>query len=632
MSDTSLIFNLVARDQASATIARMQDRINTAAAGIGAGAAAGLGVGLVQGLDLEAATDKMSAQLAVGPEKAAQLSKVAADVYEDAWGDSADTVAQAVSGVYRNIGDVSGVKGGIKGVTTQVLALAQTYDQDLGGVTAAVGQMMKTGLAKNADEALDIIAVGMSKGVNKADDFLDTLNEYGTQFRDLGLNGAQATGILRQGLKAGARDADVVADAMKELNIRVKDGTAAEGLKKLGLNADQMADAFATGGPEATAALQKITDRLRGIKDPSDRARMAQALLGTQSEDLSKALYAINPSTATKGLGELSGAAEKMTKTVGDNPKAALEKFKRAATTELGEIAGKFMTFSQENSAVMKPLLFTLAGIAAAILLIKAGMMAWSAALAVWTAAKAIATAAQWLWNAAMAANPVTWIILAIIALIAIVVLLVMKWDWVKAKLLILWDKIKAGLAAGWQWMKKNVFQPIGDFFTKKIPGWAEQGIQWLKDKWDGLVDFVTGLPEKMHKASRGMFNGIMDSFKSAVNWLIEKWNSFSLTIGGGSVLGFDIPSVTLHTPNIPYLAKGGNIMRGGTAVVGEAGPELISMPRGAQVTPLTGGAGGGAVRVVFDVQGADADMKRMIRKMVRVDGGGNVQVAFGRE
>ncbi|MGW3571220.1 hypothetical protein ACWDSL_46330 [Streptomyces sp. NPDC000941] len=36
------------------------------------------------------------------------------------------------------------------------------------------------------------------------------------------------------------------------------------------------------------------------------------------------------------------------------------------------------------------------------------------------------------------------------------------------------------------------------------------------------------------------------------------------------------------------------------------------------------------AVRVVFDVTGGDSDLKRMIRKMVRVEGRGNVQIAFG--
>jgi hypothetical protein len=38
-----------------------------------------------------------------------------------------------------------------------------------------------------------------------------------------------------------------------------------------------------------------------------------------------------------------------------------------------------------------------------------------------------------------------------------------------------------------------------------------------------------------------------------------------------------------------PMLARGGNISEGGSAIVGDAGAELLSLPKGAKVTPLTG-------------------------------------------
>ena len=45
-----------------------------------------------------------------------------------------------------------------------------------------------------------------------------------------------------------------------------------------------------------------------------------------------------------------------------------------------------------------------------------------------------------------------------------------------------------------------------------------------------------------------------------------------------------------LNIPKIPKLAEGGIIDQSGIAMVGEAGPELLSLPRGASVTPLSGG------------------------------------------
>src|SRR3546814_1114465 len=63
--------------------------------------------------------------------------------------------------------------------------------------TRAVAKMIKTGLAKNAEEAFDILTRGAQTGANEAEDLLDTFSEYSTQFRKLGLDGKTAMGLLR---------------------------------------------------------------------------------------------------------------------------------------------------------------------------------------------------------------------------------------------------------------------------------------------------------------------------------------------------------------------------------------------------------------------------------------------------
>lgn len=398
MSDTSLVFNLIARDQASGEVSQFAERLNTAAAGIGAAFAMALGAGVMTNLDVTAAGDKLAAQLGVGSAEAAELSQVAATVYKNAWGDSIETVNEAIRGVYQNIGDVSDAEGGLEGITTKALALAQTFDQEVGPTTAAIGQMLKTGLADSADEAFDILTRGFQTGANKADDLLDTVNEYGTQWRKFGLDGQTAMGLLSQGLKAGARDADIVADSIKEFSIRAIDGSTgtADGFKMIGLSVDDMAAKIGKGGSSATAALDLTLDKLRAIEDPVKRDQAAVALFGTQAEDLGAALYSLDPSAAVGALGQVGGAADKMTKSVGDNPKAALESFKRTALVELGEAAGTFIQFATENQAVMVPLMYTLAGLAALVLVVKAAMMVYAAVSTVVTAAHAVMSASAW--------------------------------------------------------------------------------------------------------------------------------------------------------------------------------------------------------------------------------------------
>jgi phage-related minor tail protein len=514
VSDTSLVFNLVAREQVSETLGKVKEKFDAVATGIAAGVAGGLAAGVAQSLDMSAANAKLAAQLGVGPAEAAKLSKASADVYANAWGDSSETVNEAIRGVYQNIGDASKAKGGLEGLTTKALALAETFDQEVGPTTTAVGQMLKTGLAKNADEAFDIIARGFQSGVNKSDDFLDTLNEYSTQFRDLGLDGATATGILKQGLQAGARDADLVADAMKELNIRVQDQSAAKGLKSLGLNAHDMAEAFAAGGPRAKQALQTITDRLRAVEDPTKRYALAQQLLGTQSEDLSKALYAIDPSKAVESLGKVDGAAAGVTKTLAESPAKTLEKFKRTVMVKLAEVGGVFLQFATDHQGVMVPLAYTLGGIAAAVLAIKAGMMVWTAAQTAWTAATSIATGVQWLWNAAMAANPMVWVVVAIIALVAAIVLVATKTTFFQDVWSATWEGLKTGTKAAVDWIM-DALSWLGGL-PGKFAGWFGTAKDWAVAKMAALVSWVTGLPGRLWNALAGLAGSLRDRASSA--------------------------------------------------------------------------------------------------------------------
>lgn len=535
MSDTSLVFNLVARDRASATLGKVKEKFDMAATGIATGVAGALGVGIAQSLDMSAANAKLAAQLGVGPAEAAKLSKVSADVYAGAWGDSATTVNEAIKGVYQNIGDVSKAKGGLEGVTSKALALAETFDQEVGPTTAAVGQMIKTGLAKNADEAFDILTAGFQSGANKADDLLDTVGEYGTQWRKFGLDGQTAMGLLSQGLKAGARDADVVADAIKEFSIRAIDGskTTAAGFQAIGLDAAQMATRIGKGGSSATAALDETLDRLRGIKDPVKRSAAAVQLFGTQAEDLGDALYSLDPSTAVKGLGQVGGAADKAMKTLSESPAKTLERFKREATTKLAEVSGTFIQFAASNKSVMEPLAYTLGGIAAAVLAVKAGMMVWAAAQAAWSAATAIATGVQWAWNSALFASPITWIILAIIALVAIIVIIATKTTWFQTIWSTVWGAIKAVVA-----MHVNAIMAVIGWFAS-LPGkfahWFGAAKDWAVQKFTALVSWLTGFPgralsainnlnvyigNKAIQAGNALKNAVVNRALSLINWM----------------------------------------------------------------------------------------------------------------
>lgn len=378
----------------------MGERFNTAAAGIGVGFAAVLGASIMQSMDMEAAGDKLAAQLGLGPAEAAQVAEVSASVYKNAWGESVDEVNLAIKGVYQNIGDTSQAEGGLEGVTTKALALASTFDQDLTMSTAAVGQMIRTGLADNADEAFDILTVGLGTSADKAGDLLETINEYSTQFRRVGLDGQTAIGLISQGLEAGARDADQVADAIGIFGETALAGgkTVDAAFESIGLNADDMAKAIGAGGATAEEALGKTLSALRGTTDEQVKLNAAGALFGDPGKVMGDALYALDPAgaAAAAGMDKAAGAAGRMTDKVSSGPKAAIEEFKRTVMTELGEVAGGVAKFALENKGTVVPLTYAFAGLAATVLVVRGAMMVYSAVSAVVTAANAVISASCW--------------------------------------------------------------------------------------------------------------------------------------------------------------------------------------------------------------------------------------------
>lgn len=280
-------------------------------AAIGAAISAAIGESIQSGIERINLEGTLKAKLG-DTGMAAEAAQVAGQVYAAGWGESLDQIGDDVSLLMQQLGRID-ESADFTTLTQQAEALASTFDQDVGGMAAAAGQMIKTGLADNAQQAFDILTVGFQSGADMGQDLLDTFVEYPAQFEKLGLSGEQAMGLISQGLQNGARNADLVADAIKEFSIRAVDGsdTTRQGFELLGLSADEMAAKFGQGGDVAADAFDLVLDRLRNIEDPVERSAAAVDLFGTQAEDLGNALYSLDPSSAVEALGQVDGAAQK---------------------------------------------------------------------------------------------------------------------------------------------------------------------------------------------------------------------------------------------------------------------------------------------------------------------------------
>lgn len=285
--------------------------------GVAAAAGVGIGLALMDGISRQFQETKLggllTAQTGATGQAAAQLGDTAGEIFTDNFGESLDEVGDAMRAVFNNkLIDVSATKDQIKQVTEAAMTSAQVVGEDVNQIARAAQQLVRTGLASTVTEALDLITHASQEGLNASEDLIDTTTEYSTKFRDLGLSGQEAFGLIRQAIDAGARDTDTAADALKEFAIRAQDGSAttARGFANIGLEARTMGDMIAGGGKTAHQALKMTLDGLSRIQDPLARDQAAVDLFGTKAEDLGDALYEMDLDSAGDKFGEFAGSTE----------------------------------------------------------------------------------------------------------------------------------------------------------------------------------------------------------------------------------------------------------------------------------------------------------------------------------
>lgn len=591
----------------------MEKTFSAKSAALGlAGAAAGAGLvsAFTDSLEFESAGALMEAQLGVGSPIAAAAGEAAGNLYANAYGESIGEVNDAVKSVAQNVAGMSNATAGeLESVTGQMMSLAQVMEVDVGQASNAVGQMIRNGLAKDATEAMDLLAAGAQQGANRMDDLADVFAEYGETFQVAGLDGATAMGIMAQGMEAGAWSADLVADSIREFGILAQDtaSTAGPAFTTLGLDAGQMAADVAAGGDRATGALDATLDALRAMPPGVDRSRLAVELFGTKAEEMGDSLFAIDPSEATARLGDFAGKAEEADAALGDTAAAKIEAISRGFQDWAMSIVGVEGPLGDVAAGV-----YSMGGDAIGL----AGNLGMAAValkgLGIWSG---IATAAQWLWNAALSANPIGIVVLAIAALVAGLVYAWHNSETFREVVMGVWEAVKTGISNAVTW----IGDAIGWF--GRLPGMIGGWFGSMKDaaiaKAVELVGWVRGLPGRIGSAigslgsmllnaGRDLLSGLWRGIQNGAGWLRDRIFGFFGNILPGwvkNILGIRSPSKVFadlgkHLPSgmaVGMDAGMPGLLAQATAL-GEATRDAAgaALDGGLSLPGLAGGAAGG--------------------------------------
>lgn len=139
----------------------------------------------------------------------------------------------------------------------------------------------------------------------------------------------------------------------------------------------------------------------------------------------------------------------------------------------------------------------------------------------------------------------------------------------------------------------KDIFFGIIDFIKNVFTGNWRGAFENIKNIVSAIFQGMINVVKAPINVIIGIINGLISGIAAGVNGVIGALNKLKIDVPdwvtdltGIKTFGFNLSTVS--APQIPLLAEGGNAIEAGSAIVGEAGAELIDLPQGARVTPLT--------------------------------------------
>lgn len=339
------------RDRISQTIGdgfKIAQGVAVAAAAAIAVAVVGIGAAAFSvSNDVATATANIQAELGTTAEEAERLGDIATDVWGNNFAGSITEAAGAVGLIRQQLGDMSDNE--LQRATENAFRLQDVFGVEVPeSVDAARTLMEQFGLT--SEEAFDFIAKGFQNGLNRSDDFLDTIGEYSVQFASGGADAGEFFSLLESGMQGGMLGTDKAADAFKEFRVRIQDGSTltAESLEAIGISSEELLAGMQDGTVSAADAFSLVMDALNNVDDENLRMQAGVGLLGTQFEDLGTA-GALGLSLIGTELSDMTGAVGSLDakyNTLG----SAVEGYRRKALLALKPIGDVLLNIA--NSAM----------------------------------------------------------------------------------------------------------------------------------------------------------------------------------------------------------------------------------------------------------------------------------------
>ncbi|EIY5975304.1 phage tail tape measure protein [Enterococcus faecalis] len=420
------------------------------------------------------------------------------------------------------------------------------------------------------------------------DQLFDAVNRGAPQLKAMGLGFSESTTLIGQMEKAGIDSAGTLGYLAKASVVYAKDnktmqdglsGTI-ESIKGATTEQEKLTIASEVFGTKAASKMVEAIDS--GALSMDGLADSAKNAAGTVDQTFNDILDPIDQAKIAQNqfkiaMGEL-----------GEQVQIALLPAFEAASNAIMKVSKWFngLTDSQKQTII------TIAGVVAAIgpVLVVLGTLASSISSLIPVIA--------------FIASPIGIVIAALAAFVAAIVIAYNKVDWFKDFIDSAFEVIKNIIVGTFKVLAdttKSTFDFITGFIEGSMSGISKiigDYVDAITRIFSGIIDFITGVFtgnwsqawQGVVDIFGGIFDGIVAVAKAPINAVITLINGFLDGLNNIKIPDW-LPGVGgkgFNIAKIPYLAEGGHMING-QAIVGEAGPELLTAKNGkTTVTPLS--------------------------------------------
>lgn len=479
----------------------------------------------------------LQANLGLTSKEAEKLNGVVLEVFKNGVVGSIDEAMQAVMLVKQSFVDLNDIE--LERLTNKISTIAKRTGTDVQGNVIAASRLMNE-FGISGEEAMDLISSGFQNGLNKSGDFLEAVDEFSPHFQTAGYTANEMLQIIQNGMENGALNATLAGDAIKELQIKLGDGSYEKIIKGYSKETQNMFKEWQKGKSTTSDVATAISNDLNKMSPNEQQKALSE--LASQFEDLG-----IDGAAALFSIGDafksVNGAADEMSqKSPSEKLQSSLRELSNnliplgqtltdmaidilpkviVAVESLGEWFNKLPEPMQTFVTAFGVIIGILTVVAPLILGVAAAVMALNIPLL-----------------------PMIAIILGVAAVIAGIIVVIKNWgdivEWLKEKWAQFSDWIGGLLTGIGEWFStkfqeisdktKEIFTGIGDWFKEWGPtilailtGPIGLAVKFVIDNWDKIKSKTTEIFGQVKTFISDTYTAIKDKIVETVTSAKDK-------------------------------------------------------------------------------------------------------------